>query len=75
MGEHPETKAAIRLLDGRYGPYVTDGTTNASLNRDENPDDLTLARAIDLLKAREAKGPAKKRARRSPKRAATAKSK
>ena len=75
MGEHPETKAAIRLLDGRYGPYVTDGTTNASLHRDENPDELTLARAIDLLKAREAKGPVKKRARRSAKRAATAKSK
>jgi DNA topoisomerase-1 len=54
---------------------VTDGTTNASLNRDENPDELTLARAIDLLKAREARGPVKKRARRSAKRTATAKSK
>lgn len=66
LGEHPQSKAAIKLLDGRYGPYVTDGTTNASLGKDENPDELTLARAVELLAERAAKGPAKKRpARRS----------
>jgi topoisomerase IA-like protein len=59
----------VKLLDGRYGPYVTDGTTNASLGKDENPDELTLPRALELLAARASKGPAKKKpARRSKKR-------
>ena len=39
----------------------SDGTTNASLNKDENPDELTLARALELLAARAAKGPAPKK--------------
>jgi len=70
LGEHPETKTPIKLLDGRYGPYVTDGTTNASLTKDENADELTLARAVELLTARAAKGPVKKRgARRGAKKA------
>jgi DNA topoisomerase I len=74
IGEHPESKAPIKLLDGRYGPYVTDGTTNASLNKDENPDELTLARAVELLAARAAKGPSKKKpARRAAKPAAAKK--
>ncbi|MCU0864000.1 MAG: type I DNA topoisomerase [Planctomycetes bacterium] len=72
LGESPVTKTVIKLLDGRYGPYVTDGTTNASLNKDENPDELTLVRALELLAARAAKGPApKKRSARRPKKAAS----
>lgn len=64
LGEHPQSKAVIKLLDGRYGPYVTDGTTNASLGKGENADELTLARAVELLAERAAKGPAKKRPKR-----------
>ncbi|MBM4060101.1 MAG: type I DNA topoisomerase [Planctomycetes bacterium] len=71
LGAHPETKAIVKLLDGRYGPYVTDGTTNASLGKDENPDELTLARALELLAARAARGPVPKRSfRRAPRKAA-----
>jgi DNA topoisomerase-1 len=74
LGESPVTKTVVKLLDGRYGPYVTDGATNASLTKDENPDELTLARALELLAARAAKGPAKKRpGRRAPKKASAKK--
>jgi DNA topoisomerase-1 len=65
IGKHPDTQAAIQLKAGRYGPYVTDGTTNASLPQGSNPDELTLADAVALIKAREEKGPAKKRGRRA----------
>jgi DNA topoisomerase-1 len=71
LGESPVTKQVVKLLDGRYGPYVTDGTTNASLNKDENPDELTLPRALDLLAARAARGPAKKKPARRSKKATT----
>ena len=62
LGEDPSTKKALRLMDGRYGPYVTDGTTNASLGKDIEPDGLTLDVAIDLIRARE-KAPKKRKAR------------
>ena len=56
VGAHPVSGAVIKLLDGRYGPYVTDGTTNASLPKDEDPATLTVGRAVDLLASREGKG-------------------
>jgi DNA topoisomerase-1 len=57
LGAHPESGAAVRLLEGRYGPYVTDGTTNASLPKDVAGDALTLDAAVELLKAREGAKP------------------
>ena len=56
------TDKPVQLLEGRYGPYVTDGETNASLPRTMSPEEITLPRALDLLAERAAKGPAKKKA-------------
>lgn len=53
LGAHPDSAAPVRLLEGRYGPYVTDGTTNASLPKEMKADEVTLEAAVDLLKARE----------------------
>jgi len=57
----PVTNEPIKLLDGRYGPYVTDGTTNASLPRGTSPDAVTFDQAVTLLAERAAKGPARGR--------------
>jgi len=58
----PVTEKPIQLLEGRFGPYVTDGQTNASLPRNLPPEELTFADALDLLAVRAAKGPTKKKA-------------
>jgi DNA topoisomerase-1 len=63
VGTDPQTKKQIVLREGRYGPYVTDGETNASLKRDDDPATVTLERAAELLADRRAKGPAPKRKR------------
>ncbi len=64
FGPHPESGGEMKLMAGRYGPYVTDGTTNATLPRDKAPEDLTAEEAITLITERAAKGPAKKGGRR-----------
>ena len=58
LGPHPDTGAAVRVLDGRFGPYVTDGTTNATVPRGVEPESLDLAQGVELLREREARGPA-----------------
>ncbi|MGI8673119.1 MAG: type I DNA topoisomerase [Luteitalea sp.] len=59
IGEHPASKAKVEVLEGRYGPYVTDGTTNASVPKDVMVGALTMEEAVGLLKAREGAAPAK----------------
>jgi DNA topoisomerase I len=60
----PVSGEKVQLLDGRYGPYVTDGVTNASLPKGNPPEELTFQAALDLLAARAALGPPKKKAAR-----------
>ncbi len=69
---------AIKLLEGRYGPYVTDGDINASLPRDmTEPAELSLEQALELLERRRERGPArrKKKTKRKAKKKKTAKKK
>ena len=71
LAESPVTKQKIQLLEGRYGLYVADGVTNASLPRGATPEELTFEQAEELLAARAALGPPKKKpGRGAPKRAA-----
>jgi DNA topoisomerase-1 len=64
LGAHPTSGGEMKVMPGRYGPYVTDGTTNATIPRDVKPEDVTEEQAIALIDARAAKGPAKKKGRR-----------
>ncbi len=73
FGAHPTSGGEMKVLPGRYGPYVTDGTTNATLPRDVKPEDVTEQQAIELIDARAAKGPAKKKGRGGAKKTAPAK--
>ena len=49
LGAHPKTGNDVQVLSGRYGPYVTDGTANASLPKDMKPDDLTMEEAVSMI--------------------------
>ncbi|MFL6076386.1 MAG: type I DNA topoisomerase [Mycobacteriales bacterium] len=79
LGEDPESKKPIVLKDGRFGPYVTDGETNASLRKGDDPETITLDRAAEMLAEKRAKGPAprksaaKKTAKKAPAKKAAAK--
>ncbi|SMP54208.1 DNA topoisomerase I [Neorhodopirellula lusitana] len=57
----PVTDQEIKVLEGRYGPYATDGETNASVPRGTDAKELTFEAALDLLAERAAKGPSKKK--------------
>jgi DNA topoisomerase-1 len=55
LGKHPASGDAIQVKTGRYGPYVTDGTVNATVPKGTDPESVTLERAVELLTAREEK--------------------
>lgn len=76
LGAHPRTEAEIKLMAGRFGPYVTDGETNATLPKTIAPEELTLEEAAQLIDARAAAGPSKKKGKAkkaAPKKAAAKK--
>ncbi|CAN1722316.1 DNA topoisomerase 1 [Hyphomicrobium sp. 1Nfss2.1] len=61
LGEHPDGGGKIEVLSGRYGPYVKHGDVNATIPNGKEPDTLTVAEAVELITARAAKGPSKKK--------------
>ncbi|MGO1768792.1 MAG: type I DNA topoisomerase [Microbacterium sp.] len=71
----PVSGKPLKVRDGRFGPYVTDGETNATIPRGESVDDITFERAVELIAEKRAKGPAKKKttARRTTTRKKTTK--
>ncbi len=73
LGADPVSGKPIVVKEGRFGPYVTDGEFNATIPKDEKPEDIALERASDLLAVRRAKGPAKKSSRRGAARKTPAK--
>lgn len=58
----PVSEKPIRIRDGRFGAYVTDGTTNVTIPRGQTADDITFEIAVQMLADKRAKGPAPKRA-------------
>ncbi|UTT65617.1 type I DNA topoisomerase [Janibacter sp. CX7] len=75
FGEDPVSGKKVVVKDGRFGPYVTDGETNATLRRGDEPETLTAERAYELIAEKRAKGPttrkksAKKTAKKTAKKA------
>jgi DNA topoisomerase-1 len=68
LGKHPASDGEIKVMAGRYGPYVTDGKTNATLPKGAKPESVTLDEAVRLIDERAAKGPQKKSGRRPARR-------
>jgi DNA topoisomerase-1 len=73
LGTHPESGQPVRVLDGRYGPYVTDGTTNASVPKGSTVEAVTLASALELLAARAGAAPSSRRKAKSTRKTAAPK--
>jgi DNA topoisomerase I len=64
LGAHPASGKEIKVMAGRYGPYVTDGATNATLPKGADPKTITLDEAVALIDERAAKGPPTKKGRK-----------
>ena len=74
LGVHPADGKPVRILSGRFGPYIKHGDTNANVPRGADPAAITLEEAVGLLAEREAKGGGKKKpARKAAAKPATAK--
>ncbi|MER6216442.1 type I DNA topoisomerase [Streptomyces sp. NPDC001674] len=73
LGTDPVSERPVVVKDGRFGPYVTDGETNATLRRDDDVETITPERGYELLAEKRAKAPAKKTAKKAPAKKATAK--
>ncbi|MEU2771511.1 type I DNA topoisomerase [Streptomyces sp. NPDC007162] len=66
LGTDPVSEKPVVVKDGRFGPYVTDGETNATLRSDDSVETITPERGFELLAEKRAKGPAKKTAKKAP---------
>jgi DNA topoisomerase-1 len=62
LGTDPNSGQPVVVRSGRFGPYVTDGSTNASLRNGDDVDSMTLERAVELLRERRERGPSPSRA-------------
>ena len=60
LGAHPSSGKEIKVMSGRFGPYVSDGTTHATLPKTADPKEVTLEQAVEWIAAKEAKGPSNK---------------
>ncbi|MGA5867884.1 type I DNA topoisomerase [Streptomyces cinereoruber] len=66
LGTDPVSEKPVVVKDGRFGPYVTDGETNATLRTGDSVETITPERGYELLAEKRAKGPAKKTAKKAP---------
>jgi DNA topoisomerase-1 len=73
LGDSPVTGKSVNVMSGRYGPYVTDGETNATIPKEHKPEELTLDIALPLLAARAEMGGGKKKKKAPAKKAAVKK--
>jgi DNA topoisomerase-1 len=64
LGKHPESGKDVKAMEGKYGPYVSDGTTHATLPKGADPKTVTLDEAVRLIDEKAAKGPSPKRGRK-----------
>jgi len=73
LGEDPTSGKPVVVRDGRFGAYVTDGTTNRTLPKDVTPESITFEQAVELLAEKRAKGPVKRTTRTAAAKKAPAK--
>lgn len=73
LGEDPVSGKPVVVKDGRFGPYVTDGETNATLRSDDSVEAITPERGYELLAEKRAKAPAKKTTKKAAAKKAPAK--